>query len=451
MPDLIMKPTVFQNEDAERNLLAYIATSKNNRPILEALTESDFSKQEYRRIYAAMNALMLEGKAIDLVTIANKLLSIAGNDKLDELLADCVAEKICNSEWNAKQYVAIVKAAAKRRRLFEIFESGKNALQDETADVDVVYESIRQEMQGMAANTGNKWLTIGEAIIDAHEYIEKIQKGEIKSMPTGIETLDAFTTGLHRGELTILGARPAVGKSALGMHIALAAAEAGYKISVCSREMTAIQYGMRVLARGIDFDSIKLRNGNLSDDEWAKVNRSYERYANLDVSFTFTTKSIEELRVEVQKKVDANEIDLLIVDYAQIMQTRRRFDADYQRIGYITKMLKDMTTDFNIAILALAQVGRASEGDMPTMAELRGSGDIEQDADNVIFLHRPKDASDEWVYPDHRSSYFNAVQERGLQYIVLNVAKQRQGETGHVYLLFSPNNVLYRAITKDDK
>ncbi len=451
MQDLIMKPTVFQNEEAERNLLAYIATSKNNRPILESLTESDFSNQKYRRIYAAMNALMLENKAIDLVTVANKLLSMAGNDKLDELLADCVAKKICSSEWNAKQYVTILKAAAKRRKLFEILENGKNALQDETADIDVVYESVRQEMQEMAIRTGNKWLTVGEAIINAHEYIEKIQKGEIKSMPTGIETLDAFTTGLHRGELTILGARPAGGKSALGMHMALAAADAGYKVAVCSREMTDIQYGMRILARGVDFDSIKLRKGDINDDEWEKLNHVYERYAGLDVSFTFTTKSIEELRVEVQKKVDANEIDLLIVDYAQIMQTRRRFDADYQRIGYITKMLKDMTTDFNIAILALAQVGRASEGDMPTMAELRGSGDIEQDADNVIFLHRPIDASDSWVYPDHRASYFNAVQERGFQYIVLNVAKQRQGETGHVYLLFNPKHMLYRAITKDDK
>jgi len=153
------------------------------------------------------------------------------------------------------------------------------------------------------------------------------------------------------------------------------------------------------------------------------------------------------LRIEVQQMVDGEGLDMLVVDYVQLLQTVKKFEKDYLRVGYISKMLKDMTIDFNISIIALAQVGRASEGDMPTMAELRGSSDLEQDADNIIFLHRPDDANDKFVHPDDRS-LLDTLETMKKQYIVLSIAKQRQGETAVVPTVFAPGQMTFTGIIR---
>ena len=131
------------------------------------------------------------------------------------------------------------------------------------------------------------------------------------------------------------------------------------------------------------------------------------------------------------------------------MQTRQKFDQDYQRIGYVSKMLKDMTTDFNISVIALAQVGRSTENEMPTLADLRGSGDLEQDADNVLFLHRPKDAKDKFILSQDRE-LFERIQGGSMQYIVVSIAKQRQGDIGSVAVIFDPGRMRYLTIEREE-
>ena len=164
----------------------------------------------------------------------------------------------------------------------------------------------------------------------------------------------------------------------------------------------------------------------------------------------FSTRFIEDLRMEVQNKVDRGKLDLLVVDYLQLLQSKQRFEKDYQRIAYVSKMLKDMTTDLNIAIIALAQVGRSSDGSMPTLSELRGSGDIEQDADNVIFMHKPESSNDRFVHPDHRGVP-EALAQKGMNYIALNVAKQRQGETGTIAVVFHPARMQFTEFTAEEE
>lgn len=451
---VLMKPNAFQNGEFERNILGYIASSKNGKAIFEILKASDFNYKEHATIYSTMLALFNAGKSIDLVSVAGALLESPENDKLDELLADCVATKICSTEWQALQYIESMKKMAFRRSLFNIFETEKAALLEDTNDAENIIESARQKLRDLASLSNYSWMDMMSVLINAHEHIEKVDKGEEKAIPTGVFGLDSFMMGLHKGELTILGARPAVGKSALGMHIALAAAEAGFKVGVCSREMTDIQYGTRVLARDVSFPTERLRKGGLEDGDWEQINDSYSHYANLDVSFTFQTSTAEDLRMEVQKKVDSNEIDFLVVDYVQLMQTKRKFEMDYQRIGYVTKMLKDMSVKFNIAILALAQVGRSSEGSMPTMAELRGSGDIEQDADNIIFMHRPSDPKDKSIDPrdeDLFKTLLANTNQNKPQYIALETAKQRQGNIGCTSVLFYPGNMTYKPIERNPR
>ena len=245
--------------------------------------------------------------------------------------------------------------------------------------------------------------------------------------------------------MTIIGARPAVGKSALAAQAAIAAAEAGHKVCIVSREMTGNQYGIRILARGTKVSNMRMRTGELTDDDWGQLSDSLMLYGNHDIRFMFSTKYIEDLKAEAEAMKEKNGLDMLIVDYIQLMQSRQRFDKDYQRIGHISKTLKDLSTDLNIAVIALAQVGRSTDGSMPMLSELRGSGDLEQDADNVIFMHRPDDAQDKWVRPSDRG-VFEAIHSMKCQYLVLNVAKQRQGETGAVACIFDPRAMSFTEV-----
>ena len=200
--------------------------------------------------------------------------------------------------------------------------------------------------------------------------------------------------------------------------------------------------------RGTKVPSAKLRSGDISPEDWGELGDSLQIYGPLNIRFAFAQKHVEDLRRMVSEFKEREGLDVLIVDYTQLMQTKRRFDKDYLRIGYVSKELKDMSVDFNIAVVALAQVGRASEGNMPTLAELRGSGDLEQDADNVIFMHKPESADDKWIRRDD-VDLFNGLAMTGSRYIVLNIAKQRQGETGSVSLVFNPQSMTFQTIVRE--
>ncbi len=448
----VLKPNAFQNDEAERNVLAYIVTHKATGQLIEKLKTADFNTKDNQKIFEAIAKLSAAKKRPDLVTVGDELSKAGG---LDVKLAGYVAEKICNTEWQALQYIEILKKAAERRNVYNVVQGAKELLMDESVEAATVVEKTRQELRDLVTVEQTTESMI-DVLSEGHEAIERRSKGLEKGMTTGLSSLDKITTGLYRGELTILGARPAVGKSALGLHLALAAAKAGYRVAVCSREMTDVQYAMRILSRNVDFPSTKLRTGDIDKDEhgeyvdkgeWDQLRQSFEYNGQFPVTFMFKTRYIEDLRQHVQRMVDTDGLDLLMVDYTQLMQTQRKFDQDYQRIGYVSKMLKDMTVDFNIAILALAQVGRSSENSMPTMAELRGSGDMEQDADNIIFMHRAKDKFDKSVREDDKAG-FDQLIEKGFQYIVIDTAKQRQGKIGRTAVTFDPDHMVYYSIAE---
>jgi hypothetical protein len=213
------------------------------------------------------------------------------------------------------------------------------------------------------------------------------------------------------------------------------------------RVMTDVQYGARILGSRAEIEPGKMRTGQLDPYDWTKLSEAMQHYSDMNVSFMFSARDVEDLRMEVQRKIDGEGLDMLVIDYLQLLQTRRRFEKDYLRVGYISKAIKDMTTDFNIPIIALAQVGRSSARTMPDLSELRGSGDIEQDADNVIFMHRPEDASDESILSGD-GGMIAALEAEGKQYIVLEIAKQRQGQTGRTAVVFDPARMRYTGIAR---
>lgn len=437
----------FYNLEAEKSVLTILSLGKHDKFIAD-VSPRDFYNPEHRQIFTAMQDLALEHKQVGLPSIAASLTKLYGSDLLMSSLMGIISETQrtqINGEFTLTQNIGILKSQANRRALYELISAARDDLLDNTNDTAVVLEKTRQGLRDMAT-TGHTWKSMQDVLLNTLSLFEKRSRGEEKSMPSGIPPLDRLTQGIHKGELTVLGARPAVGKSALGAHMALSAAKAGYKVAICSREMSDVQYGSRVIARSAEVRKSAMRKGNFTNNEWDQIVEAMEIYAGLPIEFMFSTRYIEDLRSEVQRKVDTDGLDLLVVDYMQLMQSKQKFNKDFERIAYVSKTLKDMTVDLNIAIIALAQVGRAAQGDMPTMAELRGSGDIEQDADNILFMHKPEEG-DPYINPKDKG-LVEGLEMQGLRYIALNLAKQRQGEVGSVSVIFDPSRMYFTEIAR---
>ena len=437
--------SAYYNLEAERAIIAAGMKRSGNWKKLQALTAEDFYDAAHQRIFRAEQALLSAGKPADMATMPAALAKY-GNADADMLVLMEIARNSFGAEFGIDENVRILKDLHLRRTLHAELENAIDALGDAANETEAILERTRQRMRDMVA-TGHEWQNISSVMLNTFKALERRAKGEDKGMPYGIQMLDKHMAGLHRGELTVIGARPAVGKSALGAYIAISAAAAGYRVGICSREMTDVQYGVRLLANRTHVDPMRLRTGEIRDADWEDITEALEHFGSQPIDFLFTTRNVEDLRMEVQKRVDSEGLDVLVVDYMQLLQTRERFEKDYLRVGYVSKTLKDMTVDFNIAVVALAQVGRSSDGDMPTLAELRGSGDIEQDADNVIFMHRPK-PDEKYVDPSDRD-LIRGLEMQKMRYIALDIAKQRQGETMTTSVIFDPARMRFTGIARE--
>lgn len=443
--------SIYMNVDAEKSVL----TAMMKPPVLEKhirkLTPEDFYQPEHQRLFTAMQALYIQKKTVDMLSMADEM---SRRDSLNAdgdmmRLMEAIREHGFGAEFSAEDHIAIVKAAARRRSARQAIRDAAKRLDVPENDAGAVIDTLEAQLHDLRGGGKSCIQGLNSVLLESFDELERRAKGENKGLPSGIPLIENFMAGFHKGELTILGARPGVGKSALAAHIAIATAKAGGRVLICSREMTASQYGIRVLSRETNVDNTRIRSGELTEDDWAQLTFALENCGaeiGNRIQFTFSVKYIEDLRDEVQNAIDNGGVDMLIVDYVQLMQTRQKVEKDFMRIGYISKTLKDMSTDLNLAVLALAQAGRSSDGDMPTMAELRGSGDLEQDADNILFLHRPKDGNDEWVHPKDKQTLLETLEKLGEQYVVLNIAKQRQGQTGSRSMIFEPAHMNYRAI-----
>ena len=437
--------SAYYNIEAERATIAAGMKRGGNWKKLQALSPEDFYDASHQRIFRAEQALLSAGKPADMATMPAALAKY-GDADADMLVLIEIMRNSFGAEFGIDENVRILKDLHMRRTLHAELENAMDALGDAANETEAILERTRQRLRDMVA-TGHEWQNISSVMLNTFKALERRAKGEDKGMPYGIQMLDKHMAGLHRGELTVIGARPAVGKSALGAYIAISAAAAGYRVGICSREMTDVQYGVRLLANRTQVDPMRMRTGEIQDADWDDITEALEHFGAQPIDFLFTTRNVEDLRMEVQKRVDSDGLDVLVVDYMQLLQTRERFEKDYLRVGYVSKTLKDMTVDYNIAVVALAQVGRSSDGDMPTLAELRGSGDIEQDADNVIFMHRPK-PDEKYVDPSDRD-LIRGLEMQKMRYIALDIAKQRQGETMTTSVIFDPARMRFTGIARE--
>ena len=438
--------------ESEKSVLGAMlrSTSAVSRAV-ERLQALDFSTAAHREIFSDMAAISLSGQAVDLTTLdaeltrRGKLDAVGGPQYLVEL------SRSVPSARNVDAYIDTVLEAANTRRLQKIAESINRAVSSGDKTADSIIEAIDHACNDITTRNeqqGGGWINGMEGVMMAFEAAEHDEK----RIPTGFEELDDMLCGgLVKSELTIVGARPGKGKSSFMLAAALAAARAGYKVGFISLEMSEIQMFQRVLASASMVGISKQRRGKnaMTEEDWAAMASGMERLGDQGIANFRMCKgygmTLERLISLARHAKQRGELDLLVIDYIQLMRTAEKTSSDVERLGRVSQGLKQLALQLDIPILTAAQVRRQGAGERsgsraPTLDELRGSGDLEQDADNVFLIHSPDDPDDstlKGLHGKHEGIYERAL-FKGMVPFTLEVAKQRQGPTGRTWCLFAP-------------
>ncbi len=429
------------NADAERTILGAILL--DNTMLAEAqekLTSEDFSLDSHRRVFQRMSELSAEGHAIDLVTLSEMLgrykevESVGGVAYLASLTEGLPRRPIL------EEYIRIVKDKSLLRQLMLICSAAiaRAADQSESA-LDVLNAAESQLLEVGEKGISKGLASLEEIVSGSFGSIDNLyqQAREITGLATHYTEFDKMTSGLQKGELVIIAARPSMGKTAWAVNIAQnAAIRSGAAVAIFSLEMSKEALLRRMLASQAWVDQRKLQTGFLGRDDQEKLRRALEDLVESKIYIDDTAGiSLAEMRAKARRlRQIVGRIDLILVDYLQLMsaslpsQGGKRHENRTQEVSAISRGLKALAKEMEVPVIALSQLSRASErrGDdkRPMLSDLRESGSIEQDADVVAFIHR--------------ESYYNRDKEedpdRNKAEII--IAKQRNGPTGTVELAF---------------
>jgi len=383
--------------ESERSVLGAMLRSKEGALLaMESLSKGDFYDPANSEIYDAMCYLAAQTRPIDFVTLdeelsrRGKLQTVGGSAYLAEL------SRAVPSASNIKAYIQIVDDKSTLRKLIRAADT---ILEDSYAaekETQEILEAAEKAIYDIAMRKGGAELTpIQQVLIATYEKIELLVKnhGRIEGVPTGYTELDDTLTGLHPGELILIAARPSMGKTSIGMNIVEnAAIRAGKKAAVFSLEMPAEQLAMRMLCTEARVDMQRVRRGQIEDDDWIKLCDAMIAIGPASIHVDATPGiTVPEIRSKARRLQLEHGLDLIMIDYLQLMSGSGRFGSRQEEVANISRSLKGLAGELGVPIIALSQLSRAPTGrtnHRPVLSDIRDSGAIEQDADVVMFLHR---------------------------------------------------------------
>lgn len=450
----------FASMPAEENVLLLMLTkaAKVQDEVLAGLAPADFADLDHRRLFEAMVQVAEDGGRIEPIAVDaafTRMFPDAADNLRQRMVGLMQPGGIKTGKSEAiGDHIRILKELSKRRAAIQAAEALAKGLRDPTSDVGDVLGQLRDVADGIETGGKLKWVPLDEVNIDTYDYLDKRTRGEIKALPTGIKSVDGIIGGLFGGEMTVVAARPSVGKTAFGLNIAMNAAKEGFRVGFVSCEMGKEGLGQRTLSRGAWVSGERLRKAEIMPEDWELLQNAMAEMQGMPFEFIFNDPANPEpITVEgvfdtVRDRARHEGIDLLVVDYIGIMGTKREFKENWLKVSYISRELKRLAMAVNIPVVALCQVNRAAQGRMPTMAELAQSGAVEQDADGIIFLHRPESHEDKSINPKDVAGFY-AMQEGGSVYISISVAKQRNGNIGTVNVMFDASVMRYNEIMRE--
>ena len=443
IPDLTLEAGLPANLDAEKTILgAILLDNSAHSEASERLDADDFSLDSHRRIFLRMSELMNSQRAVDIVTLANELSrykeveSVGGVAYLASLTEGLPRRPVI------EEYIRIVKDKSLLRRLMSICSAAiaRAADQSETA-LEVIGAAETQLLEASEKGIVHGLQPLDVIVQHSFGTIDNLysQSREVTGMATDFTSFDHMTSGLQKGELVIIAARPSMGKTALAINIAQnAAVNHAATVAVFSLEMSKESLLRRMLASQAWVDQRKLQTGFLGREDHDKLQRALEQLIEARIFIDDSAGiSLAEMRAKARRlRQTAGKLDLVVVDYLQLMSAtlpaaggrRIGYENRVQEVSAISRGLKALAKELNVPVVALSQLSRSSEkrdDKRPMLSDLRESGSIEQDADVVAFIHR--------------ESYYNRDEEmsesdKAKSEII--IAKQRNGPTGIVHLNF---------------
>jgi len=414
--------------EAERSIIGAILIDPEVVPlIVGSLRPDHFYDRNLSAVYQSITELYHNRQAIDIITLSEQLkkhrmLKKVGGKAFLAELADATP-----SAAYAEDYVKIIKELYLRRRLI----SASGQLVKKAFEVDTDTRRLLDEAESLIFSLSQEslhqdFLPLKDLVTDSFDRLDELHKSDsrLRGLPSGFIDLDKKLSGLQKSNLIILAARPGQGKTALALNIAHYASLVGKKtVGFFSLEMSHEELVDRLLVSQADIEAWRLKTGSFTDDDWQKLTEAMSVLAEAPLFIDDTPGiSILEMRTKARRLQADKGLDLIVVDYLQLIKPRRRFEGRVQEVSYISQELKNLARELKVPVLALSQLSRAVEhrgGNRPQLADLRESGAIEQDADVVMFLYKDDEEGEE-----------------DSQVRILEIAKHRNGPVGRIKLIF---------------
>ncbi len=419
-----------QNVEAEEAVLGAILIDPDAIiRVATILRTEDFYREKHGWVYEAALSLHERREPIDLLTVCDEL---ERREQLNEVGGVAYITTLVNAvptSIHAEHYARIVERTATRRRLIDAAGQIAALAYQEAEDVDEVVDRAEQVLFGVSERRISRELVPIKQILS--EYYDRIEyltrhRGEMIGIPTGFTDIDKLLGGLQRSDMVILAARPSVGKTSLALSIAHNAAKKYHqRVAFFSLEMSSEQVVQRLIAAETGINAQRLRRGEIEESEWGRFMKSTSDLAET-LFFIDDTPSLSalELRTKARRLHAEVGVDLIVVDYLQLMRGDFRSENRVQEISSISRALKALARELNVPVLALSQLSRGVESrtdKRPILSDLRESGALEQDADVVVFIYRDEMYNENTERPNIAD---------------IMIAKHRNGPTGAVALYF---------------
>ena len=415
------------NAEAEKSALGAALLSKDAlTDIIDAVTAADFYDAAHREIFSVMVDLFRNNVSVDIITVCEELKKRKALEAAGGRAYIAALSSEAPSTVNAGEYAKIVAEKAAMRRLIETAENIREKAYEESMEPSEILDFAEKGIFEIAQNRQTSdFSPIKEVLLENVAMIDRaIQtKGQVIGLSTGFKRLDELTSGLQKSDLVIIAARPAMGKTAFALNVAQnAAIKSGASVLIFSLEMSKAQLGQRLLAMESRVEMQKLKTGNIERNDWDRINMALDSLSRANIHIDDTPGvSVLEMKNKCRRLKSEKGLDLIVIDYLQLMKAEGRADSRQQEISTLSRYLKLLAREMDCPVIVLSQLSRAPEtrtDHRPMLSDLRESGSIEQDADIVIFLYR-----DEYYFKDES-------EKPGECEVIL--AKHRNGPTGSI-------------------
>ena len=432
-----------QSIESERAVLGSIMLRKDAiHEVEDTVSPDSFYAEKHKIIFKAMLDLSSRSEPIDMLSLSTKLQEqknlerVGGNQYLAEIVNDVP------SSTNVKHYAEIVQKKYVLRSLIEAADYvSELAFEEGDEHIGEVLDQAEKKIFSVVSTPKNqKFTTLKDALPEAWERLEMLHehKGMLRGLATGFRDLDTILSGLQKADLVILAARPSMGKTTLALDIARLSATVHEKsVVIFSLEMSSQQLVDRMLSAESKVNAWNLRTGRLSSDrEFSQLRDSLDKLAKAKIFIDDQPgNTIVRMKALARRLKAEKGLDLIVVDYMQLMTTNKNYDSMVNQVTEISRSLKSLAKELNVPVLALSQLSRAveSRGGKPRLSDLRDSGSIEQDADVVMFIHREDKTRDE-------------AERTNIAEIL--IAKHRNGPTGKIELYFNEKTTTFLNLEK---